>query len=191
MFLRNLQISIDTDSFTITDYYNEVPDGTPLTVRYALMGEWYSKAINFYPSATIMERVVETVSVGLIHPKRHMTIYTGGTPERVIVLEFDQPVADQSYTGSFNSESFYENRNFCCYPAYNHSTWSDGFLPYFLGAYISDEIFNHRQYESGFGYEDLRENRDFFSPDSPFSNPTIRIPDNPTPNSPPRDFTAY
>ena len=129
--MQTLQITINDDGFTLVDPDNSVSIGTPLRVQYELPSGWRTKDCDFEL----------THSPSLFHPfrKNGMFIYTGETPIRVVVQP--RPTANwgtKFRRDDFNAQSYYANRNFAAYPYYTDSIWDDDYLPFCLGAFVSD-----------------------------------------------------
>lgn len=161
MFLRNIEITISSDGFTIIDTDHSIVIGSLLSVRYLVMGEWITRFIPFDPTPTILELVVTG--------RRHVFVYTGGTPERVVVLDGE---TNYSSLDSGPTDWLYSNRNYASYPQYDSPCWSDGFLSYYLGGHPTYYVENHPQYSSNFGWPSDSD----FSPSTPVTSSPFDTP---------------
>jgi hypothetical protein len=133
MNLQNISIEPGADGFRITDNRNEIPEGTGLRAQYETSEGWQTNDFVFRREPATM-----------FHPiRRSMFVYTGKRPSRIVLLATGQnaaavPIATVPRS-SFNSQSFFGQRNFNSWPHYNHGIWNDDdYLPYFLGMHFHD-----------------------------------------------------
>jgi len=132
MNLQNISIEPGADGFRIIDNHHEIPDGAGLRAQYETSDGWQT-----------LDFVFRREPATLLHPlRRSMFVYTGKRPSRIVLTETGQsaagsPVLPASRT-SFDRTSFFGQRNFHSWPAYNDGIWDDDYLPYFLGMHFHD-----------------------------------------------------